>query len=82
MAVAVATIGQTLVSFFSAPSIVMAFSILVAMLFALLILFGSRFAWVVILIGTGGELVNSAVSLDLTRFGRQFPTGVQAASSS
>lgn len=62
--VAVVLVGQTLLSFAFGPSITRAAAIAVAVFVALLLLWGSRFAWVVALIGAGGQLVSSAISTD------------------
>jgi len=56
----VGIIGQTLVLFALGPSLVKAASVVVAALFAALMLRGSRLAWGVVLIGAAGQLVSSA----------------------
>lgn len=64
LGVSVAAFVRTLVPFISAPSIVGASGIAVAVGFAWLLLRGSRFAWVVLLVGAVGDIVDSAASME------------------
>jgi hypothetical protein len=61
---AVMIVGQTSVLFALDPSLAKAASIAVAMLLVSLIVWGSRFAWVIVLIGAGSQLVSSAISTE------------------
>lgn len=63
-AAALVLVSQTLVSFALDPSLTKAASIAVAVLFASLMLWGSRIAWVVALTSAGGQIASSAISTE------------------
>jgi hypothetical protein len=59
---AVAIVVQTLVLLILSPSLTRAAAVIVAALFASLLLRGSRCAWAVVLVGAGAQVIDSAAS--------------------
>lgn len=62
MAAAVVLVGQTLVLFAIAPSLTAVSAVVVALVIALWVLRSSRVAWVVALVGAGGQFVGSVIA--------------------